>query len=200
MAQNYWSTIIFRIFKFSWPIIKFVTILNFLAIKNYIKRGFLKNFIVMLFYKERGFCFMKKNFVKLASFMFALAMGCSLAMAERKLPMNEVKPANVSLPVITVPANQVKEKIEERVVTPAVDAKGEAVKTGKETNAPLSNIKNEGNILIKQQDGSKETSEIVPNNAPVVEKETTVEEKAGTIFDNYAVKENLKIKTTPQNK
>ncbi len=141
---------------------------------------------------------MKKNFVKAASFVFALALGCSIASAERKIPMKEVKPANTTLPVITVPSDQVKEKIEEKTVTPAVDAKGDVVKTGKETNAPLNNIKNEGNILIKQENGSKETSEIVPNTSPVIEKEETVQKQEGTIFDAYSIKENLKIKT-PQN-
>ena len=140
---------------------------------------------------------MKKNFAKITSFMFALTFGCSIASAERTLPVNEVKPSGVSLPVITVPSNQVKEKIEEKIVTPTDNAK-ETIKTGKETNAPLNNIKNEGNILIKHENGENENSKIVPNTAPVVEKETSVEKQEGTIFDLYGVKENLKIKT-PQN-
>lgn len=141
---------------------------------------------------------MKKNCVKIASFVFAVALGCSIASAERKLPVKEVKPANASLPVITVPADQVKEKIEEKVVTPAVDAKGEVIKTGKETNAPVSDIKNKDEILIKHEDSTAETSEIVPNTAPVVEKVETKQE--GTIFDVYGVKEHLKIdKPAPVN-
>ncbi len=138
---------------------------------------------------------MKKNSVKIASFVFALALGCSIASAERKFPVKEVKSEAVSLPVITVPADQVKEKIEEKVVTPAVDAKGDVIKTGKETNAPLSDIKNKDEILIKHENSEAETSEIVPNTAPVVEKIETKQE--GTIFDVYGVKEHLKIK--PEN-
>lgn len=141
---------------------------------------------------------MKKNSVKIASFVFALALGCSIASAERKLPAKEVKSASVSLPVITVPADQVKEKVEEKVITPAVNTKGEIIKTGKETNAPLSNIKNKDEILIKHEDGTAETSEIVPNTAPVVEKIETKQE--GTIFDVYGVKDSLKIdKPAPVN-
>jgi len=137
---------------------------------------------------------MNKNLIKLASFVFAVTLGCSIASAERKLPMKEVKPAAATVPVITVPADQVKEKIEEKVVTPAVDAKGEVIKTGKETNAPLSDVKNKADILIQQkEDGKVEAQTVVTPEAPVVEKETEVQKQQGTIFDNYAVKENLKI-------
>lgn len=136
---------------------------------------------------------MKKNFVKVASFVFAVSLGCSIASAERKLPMNEVRPGNPVLPVITMPSSEVKQKIEEKVVTPAVNAKGEVIKTGKETNAPLSEIKNEKDILIKQQEDGKVEAQHVSAPAPVVEKETEVEQKAGTIFDQYGIKENLKI-------
>ncbi len=133
---------------------------------------------------------MKKNFLTIACFMFAVSLGCSIASAERKLPMDEVRPGNPVLPVITMPSSEVKEKVEEKVVTPAVNTKGEIIKTGKETNAPLSEIKNKKDILIEQKEDGKVEATTV---APVVEKETETEKQEGTIFDHYSVKENLKI-------
>ena len=35
---------------------------------------------------------MKKSFLTIACFMFAVSLGCSIASAERKLPMDEVRP------------------------------------------------------------------------------------------------------------
>ncbi len=133
---------------------------------------------------------MKKNFLTIACFMFAVSLGCSIVSAERKLPMDEVRPGNPVLPVITMPSSEVKEKVEEKVVTPAVNTKGEIIKTGKETNAPLSEIKNKKDILIEQKEDGKVEATTV---APVVEKETETEKQEGTIFDHYSVKENLKI-------
>ncbi len=105
---------------------------------------------------------MNNNFIKLASIICIAALGCSIASAERKLPIKEVKPANATLPVITVPADQVKEKIEEKVITPAADKSNESVKQGKQTNAPISDVKNKEEILIKQNSEGAVETEVKP--------------------------------------
>ena len=125
---------------------------------------------------------MNNNFIKLASIICIAALGCSIASAERKLPIKEVKPAHATLPVITVPADQVKEKIEEKVITPAADKSNESVKQGKQTNAPISDVKNKDSelieyidpnilnkeeILIKQNSEGAVETEVKPVTAPV---------------------------------
>lgn len=110
---------------------------------------------------------MNNNFIKLASIICIAALGCSIASAERKLPIKEVKPANATLPVITVPADQVKEKIEEKVITPAAHKSNESVKQGKQTTAPISEVKNKEEILIKQNSEGAVETEVKPVTAPV---------------------------------
>lgn len=115
---------------------------------------------------------MEKSSIKTKSFILATCLLCSLGCAqafdtEKKFPVKEMKPATKTLPAITVPTDQVKEKIEEKVITPAANKSNETTKQGKQTNAPISNVKNKEEILIKQNSKGVVETEVKPVTAPV---------------------------------
>ena len=53
------------------------------------------------------------------------------------------------------------------MITPAADKSNESVKQGKQTNAPISDVKNKEEILIKQNSEGAVETEVKPVTAPV---------------------------------